>query len=734
MNAKHLRSILAGAAGLLAVCALSGFTASAADSGWYENNGKRHYRLEDGSDAVGDVTIDGVPYLFAPNGALQTGWQTVGGKRYYYDADGNAVFGWMEWRGERYYIDPEAGKITGSFEQKTEDGIESARFDAFGAVKTGFFAENGLWYYADENGILAESPVTVDDQTGLVHEPVMIDGLPYIFGEDSAIRTGFVTLPDGQRRYYSPETGRIAEEWFTVAGKHYYSDAESGILTGDQTVGGKRYAFDTDGAMFTGWYGGRYYDDRENGLVTGWRSIYVENLQYPAGNYVYCFDADGLPLSGAQTIFGKQYQFSDGSQNVPPSALITGFHTEADGVRYYSERGSAGSGLGVMLTGWQEIGGKRYHFNAQGVMAAGAHTISGVNYYFDENGAMQTGFVKQGDVTRYYSADGAMQTGWQEIGGNTYFFSADGTMKTGRYTNYGDSYYFDGNGVMQRGVVNIGGKLYLYGDDGRLQRGMVTYDGAIYYAGSDGSVTPGWLKLGTKRYYVSSTGPLLTYWQTIGDKEYYFGESGAAATGLTAINGYMYSFDENGVFQGADYGFTEETFKLVENAKRASSPIREIVIWDNGDGYCRTRKSFPTQKYAPLPSFKITDADIAIMEKFAAEHFSPSMTVTEKLWITHQWIHFNVDYAYDYTAEIWTPTYVDIIFNRRLGQCIQYNGAMASMLAYFGYDVYMVRGHTSSNSQHFWTEVLIDNKRYYVECGNYGKNGSWEYFFLPLAA
>ena len=47
--------------------------------------------------------------------------------------------------------------------------------------------------------------------------------------------------------------------------------------------------------------------------------------------------------------------------------------------------------------------------------------------------------------------------------------------------------------------------------------------------------------------------------------------------------------------------------------------------------------------------------------------------------------------------------------------CVQYNGAMAAVLAYYGFDVYMVKGWVypeTKSGQHYWTEVMIDGKRY----------------------
>ncbi|MBD5143923.1 MAG: hypothetical protein HDT22_10010, partial [Ruminococcus sp.] len=135
-------------------------------------------------------------------------------------------------------------------------------------------------------------------------------------------------------------------------------------------------------------------------------------------------------------------------------------------------------------------------------------------------------------------------------------------------------------------------------------------------------------------------------------------------------------------------------------------------------------------------TIKLSDRDYEIIEEFASEHFTPDMTISECLYETWWWIHCNVDYAYvgDKWNEICNLSYPDAVFHHKLGQCVQYNGAMAAVLAYYGFDVYMVKGWTNppkNTTQHYWTEVMINDTRYYVETGNQGKNGDyWEYFFV----
>ncbi len=130
----------------------------------------------------------------------------------------------------------------------------------------------------------------------------------------------------------------------------------------------------------------------------------------------------------------------------------------------------------------------------------------------------------------------------------------------------------------------------------------------------------------------------------------------------------------------------------------------------------------------------LSERDFEILAKFAAEHFPENATREDQLWITLQWIHKNVDYAY--VGEKWDSiqglSWVEAVFEKQRGQCVQYNGAFAAMMAYLGYDAQMVQGYRgtypSNYWQHFWPEVVIDGKTYMMECGNYGKSGNWYYF------
>ena len=134
-------------------------------------------------------------------------------------------------------------------------------------------------------------------------------------------------------------------------------------------------------------------------------------------------------------------------------------------------------------------------------------------------------------------------------------------------------------------------------------------------------------------------------------------------------------------------------------------------------------------------SYKVTTADKQIMDEFAEEHFTPYMTNYDKLEYTWRWINKNVTYASgDLYYDIWAYSWVRACLVEEMGQCLQYNGALAEMLAYYGYDVYMLEmwTDTAGTRQHFRGEVNINGQAYSIEVGNDGKYSGWMWFFRPI--
>ena len=442
------------AAACAALCILSArIPAHAAETGtkqgWQTENGKRCYYLESGEKATGEQEIDGVPYLFAPNGVQQRGWQTVGGQRRFYDSDGNAVTGWLKWCGEEYYISPEDGKLTGPM----EDGGLTLHFDEYGILQHEWAQRSsGVWCY-----------------TGCSGETV-IDGIPYSLDENGDLCAGWQTASDGVTRWFDAETHAALTGWLEEDGTRFYCDAERGRLTGSQTIDGAAYLLDASGALLTGLQrtpdGILHYFDPETGAMVSAQDITL-------GGSTYSIDADGCVRTGLVFSEGR-YRYFDGN-----GVMLRGFITFEEGMRCFGEDGLSVIGLytsdeGVTfdfgqdslaltgwqsaaggtyyfgedyaaLTGWQEIGGKQYYFSEKGRLCTVPTAIDGKIYVFGADGQTVSGWLDTDDGSRYYGGeDGIALTGWQEIDGTGLYFYED-TGKLARSATI-DGFTIDADG------------------------------------------------------------------------------------------------------------------------------------------------------------------------------------------------------------------------------------------------------------------------------------------------
>ncbi|MCD7741275.1 MAG: transglutaminase-like domain-containing protein, partial [Ruminococcus sp.] len=122
---------------------------------------------------------------------------------------------------------------------------------------------------------------------------------------------------------------------------------------------------------------------------------------------------------------------------------------------------------------------------------------------------------------------------------------------------------------------------------------------------------------------------------------------------------------------------------------------------------------------------KVSAADQKILKKFADEHFEDDWSDYDKIQYTFDWIVSNYTYA---TGSNWTKisglSYVDAIFNYKLGQCAQYNGAMVAMINYIGYNATLV--HVPG---HYRGEIEIDGVVYVIDAG-----GATSSPFMPKSA
>ncbi|MBR4200693.1 MAG: hypothetical protein IKQ91_05395 [Oscillospiraceae bacterium] len=453
MNQNIRRTVIA-----CAVLSASAFLTVAASaegektglSGWQTENGKRYYYLSETEKAVGEQEIDGISYLFAPNGVQQLGWQTVGGKRWFYDKEGEAVFGWVKWRGETYYVSKTEGKLTGKAE--TDEG-DTFSFDEYGVRDTWQQDADGVWFSPDAEG------------------EMLIDGVPYLFDADGNLLTGRQTASDGITRCYDAETHSVYSGWFSDSLGKSYADGVNGILTGFQRIGSEYYLLDQNGVPLTGLQtddaGTRCFDE-SGAMLTGWQ-VLSDGRRY--------FDpVNGRMYVGICTVDGACYDF--GENGIPQSGWV-----EKDGLKYYYDE------TGAEKTGFIETANGMVYLTDAHTLAVGLQLIDAKAYYFNAEGIMQTGWIEMPSGFAYFGDDGVRLYGW---------ITADGVQ-----------HYLGTNGIAANGAVQIDNVTYIFGDKGVPAAGWYTAaDGTRYYAGADGKATTGWAEIDGKGYYFNANGAM----------------------------------------------------------------------------------------------------------------------------------------------------------------------------------------------------------------------------------
>ena len=319
--------------------------------------------------------------------------------------------------------------------------------------------------------------------------------------------------------YYATSDGKAYTGWLYLGGAWYWLDPDAGgvMATGLHECNGSMYWFNASGAMATGWVldgGTWYYATGSGALARGPVSV---------GGVPYCFDAR-------------------------TGAMLTGYQTDARGVRRYF--GSCGPlngwGLvdaswywfadGIASTGWLYTGGSWYWLDpdAGGAMATGLHVCNGAAYWFNASGAMATGWVLDGGTWYYATGSGALASGWLNLNGTWYWLDpSTRAMTTGVQTIGSCEYIFNSTGKMMANCWSNGDGSWMYhsSSSGAIDLKGIMTDSGIQLIDDDGNARTGWIESQGARYYCSASGVILTGWQQIAGSWYYFNPDGRMATG-----------------------------------------------------------------------------------------------------------------------------------------------------------------------------------------------------------
>ena len=331
--------------------------------------------------------------------------------------------------------------------------------------------------------------------------------------------------------YYATSDGKAYTGWLRQGGAWYWLDPDAGgvMATGLHECNGSLYWFNSSGAMATGWVldgGTWYYATGSGALARGPVSV---------GGVPYCFD-------------------------VRTGAMLTGYQTDAQGVRrYFGNCGPLnGWGLvdgswywfadGIASTDWLYTGGSWYWLepDAGGAMATGLHACNGAAYWFNDSGAMATGWVLDGGTWYYATGSGALASGWLSLNGAWYWLDpATHAMATGFQTIGSCEYIFNSSGKMMANCWSNGDGSCMYhsSSSGAIDLKGIMTDSGIQLIDDGGNVRTGWIEGQGSRYYCSADGVILTGWQQIAGSWYYFNSDGRMATGWLNDGGNWYWLD-----------------------------------------------------------------------------------------------------------------------------------------------------------------------------------------------
>lgn len=334
---------------------------------------------QNGSVAGINGNVD-VNYLFKDYSGLiiANGWLQRKGSFYFYE-NYKMKRGWIDYAGNKYYTDP-AGRMVVGWQQLDDKGRRYFREDGIMSVNFTKIGED--FYYFDKDGYM---------QTGWIDN----GGYRFLLQPDGIMYKGWYN--DGAHQYYfNAENGSMTTGLAKIGENYHYFDKDGYMQTGFVPINEYTFFFDTAGVMQKGWLtegGNRYYFHPENGAM----------------------------ITGALNIDGRIYYFNEKGH------MQTGF-VDINGTRFYFSPAD-----GSMQTGWLSDGTNQYYLQENGAMAVNWVMIDGKFHHFDtETGAMTVyNWVDNGNGMKFFvGADGIMVTGWQNIGGTVYYFAENGVLAT----------------------------------------------------------------------------------------------------------------------------------------------------------------------------------------------------------------------------------------------------------------------------------------------------------------
>lgn len=446
-------------------------------------NGKQYYFNDKGYLVTGEQTIDGSNYYFLPNGVMfadgiiknakgqslvygksgklttQTGWKEVtvkddNGKEekfyQYFFKGGIMATGLTEVEGKEKYFYDNGYQAKGIFITTKDGQLMFFCGDSGERKYSGFFEQDGNWYYANDKGYLA---------------------------------TGFTKV--GKQNLYFNEKGvQVKNRFFQVGDATYYANNDGDVLRGAQTINGDDLYFDESGKQVKGNFvnnpdGTRSYYDAITGVKLVDTSVVINGETYNVdakgivtkahapgfyttgdNNWFYA-DSHGRNVTGAQVINGQHLYFDANGRQVKG-----GFVTNTDGSRSFYHWNTGDKLVSTFFTTGND---KWYYADSKGNVVTGAQVINGQKLFFGTDGKqVKGGFATNANGTRSYyhgaTGDKLVSTFFTSGDNNWYYANAKGEVVVGEQTINGQHLYFDQTGKQVKGATatNPDGSISYY--------------------------------------------------------------------------------------------------------------------------------------------------------------------------------------------------------------------------------------------------------------------------------
>lgn len=473
-------------------------------------NGKQYYFNDKGYLVTGEQTIDGANYYFLPNGVMladgvvknaqgqslvygktgklttQTGWKEVSVKdtagneekfyRYFFKG-GIMATGLAQVEGKEKYFYDNGYQAKGIFVPTKDGQIMFFDNDSGERKYSGFFEQDGNWYYANDKGYVA---------------------------------TGF-TKVGKQNLYFNDKGVQVKNRFFQVGDATYYTNNDGDVLRGAQTINGDDLYFDESGKQVKGNFvtnpdGTRSYYDAITGVKLVDTTVVVNGETYNVdekgvatkaptsgfyttgdNNWFYA-DSHGHNVTGAQFINGQDLYFESTGKQVKGD-----FVTNTDGTRSFYHWNTGDKLVSTFFTTGND---KWYYADAKGHVVTGAQVINGQKLYFGADGKqVKGGFAPNANGTRsfYHGATGdkLVSTFFTSGDNNWYYADAKGEVVVGEQTINGQHLYFDQTGRQVKGATasNPDGSISYYDvhtGDKAVNRWIKIPSGQWVYFNSEG--------------------------------------------------------------------------------------------------------------------------------------------------------------------------------------------------------------------------------------------------------